>query len=47
MLQETIEGKWVKAFTDVFRLCAVKPPSTRRSISDIEQFFADLESHLT
>ena len=25
MLQETIEGKWVKAFTDVFRLCAVKP----------------------
>src|SRR5829696_3393963 len=25
MLQEAIEGKWVKAFADVFRLCAVKP----------------------
>src|SRR6058998_3367048 len=25
MLQETVEGKWVKAFVDVFRLCAVKP----------------------
>src|SRR5215207_236376 len=24
MLQETIEGKWVKAFVEVFRLCAVK-----------------------
>jgi 2,5-dihydroxypyridine 5,6-dioxygenase len=25
MLQEKIEGKWVKSFVDVFRLCAVKP----------------------
>jgi 2,5-dihydroxypyridine 5,6-dioxygenase len=25
MLQETIEGKWIKAFVEVFRLCAVKP----------------------
>src|SRR5262245_10128041 len=25
MLQETIEGKWIKSFADVFRLCAVKP----------------------
>src|SRR5215203_2462924 len=24
MLQENIEGKWVKAFADVFKLCAVK-----------------------
>src|SRR5262245_6747270 len=24
MLQEHVEGKWVKAFVDVFKLCAVK-----------------------
>ena len=25
MLVERIEGKWIDAFRDVFRLCAVKP----------------------
>jgi 2,5-dihydroxypyridine 5,6-dioxygenase len=34
MLQETIEGKWVKAFVDVFRLCAVKPAEVVAIISE-------------
>jgi 2,5-dihydroxypyridine 5,6-dioxygenase len=36
MLQETIEGKWVKAFTDVFRLCAVKPGEVVAILSETQ-----------
>ena len=34
MLQETIEGKWVKSFADVFRLCAVKPGEVVAIVSE-------------
>ena len=34
MLQETIEGKWVKSFVDVFRLCAVKPGEVVAIVSE-------------
>src|SRR4051794_1715529 len=34
MLQETVEGKWVKAFVEVFRLCAVKPGEVVAIISE-------------
>jgi 2,5-dihydroxypyridine 5,6-dioxygenase len=36
MLQEIIEGKWVKAFTDVFRLCAVKPGEVVAILSETQ-----------
>jgi 2,5-dihydroxypyridine 5,6-dioxygenase len=36
MLQETIEGKWVKAFTGVFRLCAVKPGEVVAILSETQ-----------
>ncbi len=36
MLQETIEGKWVKAFADVFRLCAVKPGEVVAILSETQ-----------
>ena len=36
MLQETIEGKWVKSFTDVFRLCAVKPGEVVAILSETQ-----------
>ena len=34
MLQEKIEGKWIKSFVDVFRLCAVKPGEVVAIISE-------------
>jgi len=34
MLQEGIEGKWVKVFADVFRLCAVKPGEVVAIVSE-------------
>ena len=36
MLQETIEGKWIKAFADVFRLCAVKPGEVVAILSETQ-----------
>src|SRR3970282_2261956 len=36
MLVERIEGKWIEAFKDVFRLCAVKPGEVVAVLSETQ-----------
>ena len=36
MLVERIEGKWIEAFRDVFRLCAVKPGEVVAVLSETQ-----------
>jgi len=36
MMQERIEGKWIDAFTEVFRLCGVKPGESAAILSETQ-----------